>query len=354
MGGPALQAEGLETLVNAADLLSMGFSEILSRLPRIWRALNTLEEAARLRGPMAALVVDYPDFHFRLARRLQKLGIPVVDFIPPKVWVWRKSRVMRMKQVFSKVLCIFPFEEKFYEGSGVPAVYVGNPLMDELPFKLTREDARTRLKIAADDRAVVLLPGSRESELKIHIPLMLDAAEKCAEMLRLRLKVLVPLPDAIDQQPWLDSVLAQVDHYDHLDVKFSFGDAHLCMIAADAGLIKSGTSTLEAALLGCPHAVVYKTGKLTEWIFKYLIRYRGPVGLVNLALGWREGEPYRATEWICDQATVENLKQELVTLLSDESYRAQLKKSFLPILLGLSGRRASESAAREVLQLVTL
>lgn len=351
MGGPALQREGLRVEVDAQSLLSIGFTEILSRLPRIFHALKTLTRVAESRRPAVAVLVDYPDFHFKLAQRLNQIAIPVIDFIPPKVWVWRKNRVLRMKQIFSKVLCIFPFEETFYQGSGVPAVYVGNPLMDELPLKLTREEARRHLHLESDERVLLMMPGSRESELNIHVPLLLSAAEHAARRLGQELKILLPFPEALRSQPWVDRSLKNIHTlYPHLKIRVSWGDSHFCMVAADAGLIKSGTSTLEAALLGCPHAVVYKPGKITEWIFKYLIRYRGPVGLVNLALGWKEGEPYRAREWLCERATVENLSEEIYVLLTDPVQRAQLKKSFLPLVLGLSGKSASQTAARAILQ----
>jgi lipid-A-disaccharide synthase len=116
----------------------MGFLEVASRLPKIFESLNRVEKASLDRKPDVAVVVDYPDFHFRLAKRLKKQGVPVVYYIPPKVWAWRKGRVKFLRKFFSRVLCIFPFEEKFYRTENVPVKYVGNPLLDELPIHATK------------------------------------------------------------------------------------------------------------------------------------------------------------------------------------------------------------------------
>ncbi len=185
IGGPALQAAGLEPIVDARELLSMGFSEVLSRLPRILRALARIEDASRERKPDLAIVIDYPDFHFRLARRLKRQGVRAVYYIPPKVWVWRKSRVRVLRELFERVLLIFPFEAPFYQSSGVPFRYVGNPLLNELPLGRTRDEARARLGLPEEGaRTLVLMPGSRPAEVKRHLELMLDATVRAAAVLR--------------------------------------------------------------------------------------------------------------------------------------------------------------------------
>jgi len=372
IGGPKLQQAGLRTIVDAKELLVMGFTEILGRLPRIHRALNQLTAAAAMEKPDVAVVIDYPDFHFRLARRLRAQGVPVIYYIPPKVWVWRKGRTRDLREIFSKLLCVFPFEVPFYQREGVTAKYVGNPLLDELPLELTRESARIKVGLPLQARVLTLMTGSRPSEWKRHIPLMLDAAVMAAAHLRSRgllggtdpLRVLMPVPEMADFARAQASVAALLGRggYPIINVSVSRGDAPECLVAADVALVKSGTSTLEAALLGVPHAVVYKPSLPTEIIFKYLIRYRGPVGLVNLVAsgeaGWKAGDRMIASEILCGQATVKNLSDEIVSLFTDESRRARMKGDFAAMRTsfaaetGSTGLRPGQRAAREILELV--
>ncbi|MGK5089627.1 lipid-A-disaccharide synthase [Bdellovibrionota bacterium FG-2] len=361
VGGPALQAQGLRTLVDARSLLAMGFGEILGRLPRIFYVLYVLVRAAKNERPDVAVVVDYPDFHFRLSRKLKRLGIPVVYYIPPKVWAWRRYRVHALRKFFARVLCVFPFEELFYAQEGVRARYVGNPLLDELPLQKTRAQAREELGLALDVRVVTLMPGSRPSELKVHIPIMLEAAAQTSAQLQgQRLVVLMPLPKTAP----FEEISQQVERWrranprESMGVEFRItqGNSAECLLAADAALVKSGTSTLEAALLGCPHAVVYRPSWLTIWIFRLFIRYKGPVGLVNLAGGWRAGDPFLAREILCEEVRPEVLSQELVALLLDSEKRSLMMTGFHKLRsqleADLKGRHPSETVADEILALV--
>lgn len=371
IGGPELQKAGLNpVVVDARELLTIGFVEVLTQLPRILRALRRATEAAQELKPDLAIVIDYPDFHFRFARRLKALGIPVIYYIPPKVWVWRRRRVYFLRQFFKKILCIFPFEEEFYRQYQVPVSYVGNPLMDQLPLQMTRAQARERLGIAESELSVVLMVGSRRSEWKYHLELFLNAVYRVAMELRQKgqlqaeekLVVLMPFPEVAPLAELTEKVKnwestqnkCQNKCEDVLTIRISQGNAAECLVAADAGLVKSGTSTLEAGLLGCPHLVVYKPSRTAEWIFKYLIRYRGPVGLVNLASGWKSGDPYLAPEFLCERATADLISSDLVDLMSSAERRAKMRSGFDRLRLVLGGKKQSPSlaAAREVLSCV--
>jgi lipid-A-disaccharide synthase len=362
VGGPKLQAEGLRAVVDARELLAMGFLEILSRLPRIWRAMRELEQAAALERPDVAVVMDYPDFHFRLARRLRRLnlGFPVVYYIPPKVWAWRKGRVRLLRERFDRILTILPFEAAFYRSVNLDASYVGNPLLDELPLHLSRSEAREKLGIAASAKVLVLMPGSRPAELSHHLNLMLDAALGAALELRESLTVLLPLPVTADFRVMSERVATwrQAHASASIDLKISQGDAPLALVAADAGLIKSGTSTLEAALLGCAHAVVYQTSWLSHFIFHRIVRltFKGPVGLVNLVHGWKEGEPWLVREFIDYGTRAPELQAEVVSLFCDEKKRARIQAGLTRIRTEMrvaSDLSPSDQAARAILSLVT-
>ncbi len=340
IGGPKLRACGLKTLVRSEDLLAMGSTEVLVRISKIWGALRKISAELKRNPPDLGVVIDYPDFHFQLVKRMKK--IPWIYYIPPKVWVWRKSRLKFLKKYFSKILCIFPFEEKFYRDAHVmQARYVGNPLMEELPFELTKAQARVALDLKNEDVVVTLMPGSRPAEIKNHLAPMLKAAEGVS--LELQKKMIVLIPWVEGQHSNLAEVLGGAPVSSFFVVKSFIGRAHECLVASDAALIKSGTSTLEAALLGCPHVLLYKPSRLTFFIFKRLMSYSGPVGLANILLGRSI-----VKEILGPEVRAEVLQKELLALLLSENL--EMKKSFYE-LKGLLASEKSPSflAAEEIL-----
>src|SRR5690606_12926572 len=168
-----------------------------------------------------------------LAGRFRSLGIPVVCYIPPKIWAWRKSRIHRLAELYARVLSILPFEEKTYSGSKVAFEYVGNPLIDELPVDLSRSEARNRLGIGEDEEAILLMVGSRPSELRFHLAPMLEAARKVASARAPRsVRVLIPLPETADRDRFLASLEVHPAKSE-LNLRVSVGDAWVAMKAAD-------------------------------------------------------------------------------------------------------------------------
>lgn len=361
IGGPQLKSAGLRIIVDAKELLSMGFTEILGRLPRILRSLSEIARTASREKPDVAVVIDYPDFHFRLAKKLRRAGIPVIYFIPPKIWAWRKSRIKILRERFVKVLSIFPFEVPFYQQEQMPVSYVGNPLVDSLPLSLTREQAREKLGIPASQPTFLLMPGSRPAELKYHFDIMLDAVALVSERLGKKIVVLVPLPltsDLAEVQrragAWISRKAGLKISLSNLDLRVSQGNAPECMVAADAGIIKSGTSTLEAGILGCIHSIMYRSNRLTHFIFHMFIRYYGPVGLVNLVAGWKLGEPFLIREVLHHSQNGELWAQELLSLYQDQERRKKLSEGLLRVRQSILsvGASPSEQAALEILEVV--
>ena len=372
IGGPKLAAEGLRQIFDARELLSMGFVEILGRLPKILSALRKIEGEARAERPDVAVLLDYPDFHFRLAKKLSKMGIPLVYYIPPKIWAWRKGRVRLLRRFFKRILCILPFEEEFYRRAEVSARYVGNPLQDELPLQATRKEAREKLGLAPSDRVLAVLAGSRPSELQRHLSLFLDSSGRLAQRLERRglllpgqkLHVLLPFAGTSS----LEQMRDRVEQWrgssalgGNLELRLSQGDSAWAMRAADAGIIKSGTSTLEAALMGLPNVIAYRPSSLSCFIVRHLIRYRRPVGLSNLIAESRTGRvddpKLRArliTELICSEVTVEALSSELEELFWDSSKSRQVRSALDLIRAAVLQRNESPSllAAREILEVV--
>jgi lipid-A-disaccharide synthase len=280
-GGPLLRAEGVETLVRAEDLSVMGIAEVLPALPRILRALRTLRRAAEEQRPRAALLIDSPDFNLRLARKLRRLGIPVAYFIGPSVWAWRTYRVRQIARDVARMLVILPFEAEFYARHGVPAVYVGNPLADELRPLLpassspSRSELRARLGLDAGRPVLALLPGSRRQEVRRIWPALLAAARLLRERLP-DLQLVVPIAPTVERA-WLDA---------DIPMTFVDGRAPEVLSSADAAVVASGTATLEAALAQVPTVVVYRLSWLSWMVGRLLVRVPF-VSLVNLLAGRR-------------------------------------------------------------------
>lgn len=377
-------------VIDSNELLAMGFTEVLGRLPRILRAVGEVADAAAKERPDIAIVLDYGGFHFRLAKRLRSLKsaasakIPLIYFIPPKVWAWRQGRARFLAHAFERVLCILPFEQEFLHARGVNAEYVGSPLIDEIPQSLLAADARARMRAQRgfldQDLVVTIMPGSRPAEIRDHTALLLDSVQRAAALLRSkghlpkgqRLRVCVPFPVQADAAArdrltarvvqWLrgasggQDLTGDASQSFILDIRVSFGDSAECLAAADAALIKSGTSTLEAAYIGCRHALLYRPGWITTWIFDHVVRYRGPVGLGNLVLGEAENgngvgsnQTYPFREILRGDANPQKLSDELVALLTDPVRQAQQDRALAEVRRRLTGsHRAPSQRAAEV------
>lgn len=359
IGGTHLEEQGLRPVARAAELAVMGSAEILSRLSVIRRAEKDLiREAARIR-PDVAVLVDYPGFHFRVGPRLKALGIPVVYFIPPKVWVWRSSRLRVMREWVARVLCILPFEPKIYEDAGIRAEFVGSPLVEELPIRMSREEARAKLGISPAERVLAVLPGSRDSEMERHWRPFLDAARLFAEKSGESWTVLVPIASTLDFEHWRGEAESwrRDSGTESIGLRLVQDGSGELLRAADLGLIKSGTSTLEAAILECPMVVAYRPGRVTSLAVKHLLRYRGPVGLVNLFRGWKEGDALVAPEILHGEMTAPRLAAELHALRGDAGRLAKMRRDLAGLReLVLSGQNGhggpSDRAAEAVIAVV--
>lgn len=341
IGGPALVKAGLVPWEDSRSLLSMGFLEVLGRLPKILRLLSRVARRMCEHPADLALVVDYPDFHFQLIKRIAGFCASKVYYIPPKVWAWRAGRTRFLQRHFNEVLSILPFEVDFLRQRGVPATYVGSPLYDELPLRMTRLEARRKIGIGSHSKAIAVFLGSRPAEFKRHLDPALDACVRLAAQLRSEkilapdevLEVLLPIAASVDGErlrqrisQWLRSASGGSSAF-ILKLHLIPGDqSAVTLKAADVGLVKSGTSTLEAAFLDCPHVLYYRPHPMSCWIVKNIIRYDRPVGLTNLALGRGLPTDYAVPELLCARADADSLASEVRALwLSDEAKRLQLR-----------------------------
>ena len=340
VGGARLLEAGLEVLAPAEEISVMGLAEVVPRIPRILGIMRGLARAAAERRPKAALLVDLPDFNLRLATKLKKLGIPVVYYVSPMIWAWRQGRARKIARQVDRMLCILPFEERFYEGTGVSARFVGHPFA-ERPPPGPPEGYRAALGLPLGRTTITLMPGSRASELRRLLPPMLEAAE------RLRaahpdVQFVVPVASTLSPAA-LAPFLAR---HPGLDVTLLDGRAEEAVGASDAALVKSGTSTLETALMLRPMVVVYKLSWLSYLVGRLLVRI-AHFALVNILAG-RGLVP----ELLQGQASPARMAAEVERLLADRTVREAQLAGLREVRASLGEPGAPRRVADEVLRVM--
>lgn len=364
MGGKELLAAGTELLLDNRTLAGAGGPlEIISQLPKRREIERALKARLAGRRPHGAILVDTGEINLRLARILRSFNVPVVYFIPPKVWVWRSDRLRAIARDVALVLSVLPFEEPIYKARNIPFQYVGNPLLDEVPIQVTEQQAKTKLGLDPGKPVLTVLPGSRHNEIRLQLELFAYAVKEFLDRLpKTEIKPLILIPAAQAIEPALiEQKLAGIIPGVFKIVK---DNSHLAIKCGRAALIKSGTSTLEAALLQVPMVLTYHSSRSAEWIFRHIVRYRGFVGLVNLflepnyraALGL-EGAPRPVVpEMILDRCSPELIAAELLKVYSDGPERARMLSEFArvpslllpPPRLGHSPIQAAANAALSV------
>lgn len=318
IAGAKMQAAGARSLFPMEALSVRGYVEALGSLRKILRIRRNLARLLKAHRPRLFIGVDAPDFNLSLETGLKRAGIPTVHFVSPSVWAWRPKRIRKVKKAVDHALLIFPFEEEIYRQAGIPATYVGHPLAHALPEPDSKA-ARERLALNRDTEWVALLPGSRPGELNALADLFIHTAKQLHEK-RPKAHFLVPLVNRETRRAF-EEALHKANAHD-LPLRILFGHAHDALQAADCALIASGTATLEALLLDCPHVITYKVPWLTFQIMKRQA-LQPWVGLPNILAG-RALVP----EILQDQATPENLSQALEKLLGDEQARHAQTEEF--------------------------
>jgi lipid-A-disaccharide synthase len=337
MGGARMAAAGVRILYGIDRAAVVGGTEVLGRLPALVRVFRDLARRLRDHRPGVLVVIDFPDFNLRLARRARALGIPVVYFVPPQVWAWRRGRLRLMARDVSRVLAVFPFEVGLYQDAGVPVEFVGHPLLDVLPA-FDRATARQGL---AGPRELLLglLPGSRAEELRRHLPVLLGAA---ARILRRVPRARFALPLAPTVSP--ATVAPAVEAAD-LGVHVLPGEAHRVMAAADLLLTASGTATLEAACYGTPMVVFYRLSTVSYALARLVIHGVRAISLPNIIAG-RAAVP----ELIQRRATAARVAETALALLADDAARVAQQAVLREVRARLGAAGAAERAARAILR----
>ena len=341
MGGSRMAAAGVEILVDPTAQAAVGTSEALDRVPALVRAYKLLVRRLREARPLAIVLIDFPEFNLRLARQARRAGIPVVYFIPPQLWAWRRGRIRQMARRVTKVLAAFPFEKSLYEEAGVPVEFVGHPLLDVVPIDLDHARARERLGVADRRVLVGLLPGSREQEISRLLPRMLDAAARLA--VDGKRSFVLGLAPSVERKR-VAAMLERAAEAGGPPIGIVEGMTYEVMAAADALLIASGTATLEAALLGAPMVVCYRVSRLTEVMARLLTRSPW-ISLPNIVAG-RGVVP----EILQADATAARFAAEVERLLVDPVAATAQRAAFKELRERLGKPGVGERAARAVLE----
>ncbi|MFA5370570.1 MAG: lipid-A-disaccharide synthase [Sideroxydans sp.] len=319
IGGPKMQAAGMEILFPLEKLAVRGYVEVLRHYREIAGIRRSLRERFLAHPPDLFIGVDAPDFNLGLELALKTHGIPTVHYVSPSIWAWRGERIHKIKRAASHILALFPFEAPIYEQAGVPVTYVGHPLADLLPEQTDRAAMREQMRIRQEARVFALLPGSRQSEVQQLASVFIKTA-KCIMQQCPQAQFLVPLVTR-ETRKLFEHALWQQDAQ-HLPFTLLFGHAHDAMIAADGVLVASGTATLEVALLKRPMVITYKMPWLSYHLMRSM-RYQPYVGLPNILAG-----RFVVPEIIQDDATPENLAQALLNAVNNKPAVAALEQTF--------------------------
>ncbi|KZX55084.1 lipid-A-disaccharide synthase [Halioglobus sp. HI00S01] len=261
IGGPLMEAQGLQSMFPMDRLSVMGFVEPLKRLPELLRIRRTVFEHFRDNPPDLFLGIDAPDFNLTLERKLKAHGVKTAHLVSPSVWAWRQRRIHKIKRSVDLMLCLFPFETRIYEEHDVPVRFVGHPLADELPDRADAAAARNDLNLPAQGKILALLPGSRGGEVRMLAPVFLQAA-RLLWQLNPQLSFVLPAANQAREAELRKLLTQQPD----LPVTLISGRSRVVMAAADAILLASGTATLEAALVKRPMVVAYRMAALSWWL----------------------------------------------------------------------------------------
>jgi lipid-A-disaccharide synthase len=342
IGGPRMQAVGLDALYPMEKLAVRGYVEVLRHYLEIVGIRRALAKHYLAEPPALFVGVDAPDFNLGLELKLRSAGIPTAHFVSPSIWAWRGGRIHRIKRAVSRMLSIFPFEQPLYEQAGIPVTYVGHPFAEMLAQVPDRAAAREQLRLPAAGKIIALLPGSRVSELEQMADLFIETARQIAAGLP-DAQFLVPMVNRPTRELFETALYRHEAH--GLNLTVLFGHAHEAMAAADVVLAASGTATLEAALLGRPVVITYRMPRLSYWMMKGR-GYLPYVGLPNILAG-----EFVVPEFLQDEATPENLSQAVLNLMFDTTVRARLEQRF-SIMAGELRQNSGERIAEALLPLI--
>lgn len=344
VGGEKMRAAGCDTVIDAKDLSIVGITEILSHLPKIYRLFHKLIAEADRRKPDLAVVIDSPAFNWRVARQMQKRGIPVVYYVCPQFWAWRQGRVKLLRKYVTKALVIFPFEEKFYRDRGVDATFVGHPLAGLPKPSISREEFARQHGLNIQKHWITLMPGSRRKEVRMNLPTILASAAQMGH----DYEFLLPVAPTLDGS-FIGPLTSQ-----HSGPRIHLiSEALSALCHSRAGIIASGTATVEACLMNLPFVMVYRVSPLTYALGKPRVKVPR-FCMVNLIAG-EEIVP----ELVQQNFTPENVVREVKNIISDGPAREEMLEKLKSVQNqlrepGQNHQPAAERAAEIILAITAI
>jgi len=327
VGGERMRAAGCDTVIDAKDLAVVGITEILGQLPKIYNLFRRLIAEADKRRPDLAIVIDSPAFNWRVARHMRRRSVPVVYYVCPQFWAWRQGRVRLLRKYINKALVIFPFEEKFYRNRGVDASFVGHPLAEVPRPAISREEFARQYNLDPAKSWITLMPGSREKEVRMNLPVMLQSAASLGS----QYDFVLPVAPTLDSR--LLSELTTAGHSIRL-----VPEALPALYHSRAGIIASGTATVEAAMMGTPFVMVYRVSPLTYILGRPRVRVPH-FAMVNLIAG-REIVP----ELVQHDFTADKVVAKLNEVLPDGPARKKMIAGLAEVKARLRGTVQSDAA----------
>jgi lipid-A-disaccharide synthase len=335
IGGGKMEAAGVDLVARSADMAVIGPTDAFSRLPFILKVFFGLRKNLRESPPDLLIPIDSPDFNLPLASAAKKCGVPVFYYISPQVWAWRKGRIDKMKKIVDRMAVIFPFEEEFYAREGMEVSFVGHPLLDTVRITSPREDllGRLGLETGPGTRTIGILPGSREGEIRRHLPVMLNAARILIQKLP-SVQFILPVAGTLSTE-FVSAVAGDFPG------KLIFVRDHIydAIGAMDIAMVASGTATLETALAGTPMIIVYRVSPLTYAVGRMFIHV-DHIGIVNIIAG-----KTIVPELIQDDVTPGKMADVIIQILSDEKKYGEMKRNLANVREKLGQPGASHRAA---------
>lgn len=335
IGGDAMQAEGVELFAHASVTGVMGFWEVLKRYRYFSRLLKTITGLLDTRRPDVLLTIDYPGFNLRIAEQAHRRGIRTVHYVCPQVWVWHRERIPKIARIIDRLVTLFPFEPALFDGTGLNVTFEGHPLADQVAATLAETPPALPW---GPGRRIALFPGSRPAEVARLLPVEIEAARRLETAIG-PCSFIIPAPTPTTRRA-VEAILARLPHKP-ATLAVSDGQSRHILRQAEAAVVKSGTSTLEASLLLCPCTVVYQVSSATYAIARRLVKGLKHVGLVNILAG-REV----CRELIQGAMTPEAIEAEMRRILDDAAYRAAMLDGMREVnaRVGLPGATARAAA----------
>lgn len=343
LGGPRLKAAGVNLKKNIVEHLAIiGFVAVLWNIREIRDLYNSTVNYLKKNRPDALILVDYPGFNIRIAAEAKKLGIPVIWYISPQIWAWHHKRLYTLAKVVDRMIVIFPFEKKLYEEENVDTVYVGHPLFDVIKVTRSREEMCEEFGLDPERPIISIVPGSRRKEVKGFLPILLDGAQRYVE-LDSKAQFVIIRAETIKEEMIQKIVESRDLDFEPVIVDKNRYDMR---VASDFSWVKSGTSTLEAAILGTPMLIVYRVNTPT-WIIGKQIFTIGYIGLPNIVANDRI-----VPELLQDEFTPRNLAEKTHRYLSREDIYQEMVADLDEVKAKLGGPGASRKAADAVLEVL--